>query len=258
MTEPRSRFPVKRLPDGRACINLGSSTRVASGWNNVDFSWIIRFGRHRRLSSLLYKLGLIHEARYARILQMDPDAVLWDLSKGIPFADQTFDVVYHCHLLEHIDREAAPGFLCECYRVLRPGGILRVVVPDLERLVRNFVDVMDRLPDRADMVEYTSAIEKVFDQMVLRTPEFRKEQKPIVRLLENVLIGDTARAGILHRWMYDRFSLEQLLREVGFEDVQLRTATTSQIAGWPSFNLDTEPDGSTYKPGSLYMEGRRP
>ncbi len=254
----QSRFPVKRLPDGRALINLGSSARVAPGWNNLDFSWLIRLGRHRWLSALFHQLRLINEARYTRILQLDQDAVLWDLSKGIPFADQTFDGVYHCHVLEHIDREAAPTLLRECHRVLKPGGILRVVVPDLEGLARHYLDVVSRLPERATLTEHAFAVEEMIDQMVLRTPRYRREHPLIVRWLENILIGDTARAGILHRWMYDRFSLAQALREAGFEDIQQQTETTSRISDWRAFNLDTKPDGSPYKPGSLYMEGCRP
>ena len=254
----RSRFGVKRLPDGRALINLGSSARVAPGWNNLDSSWLIRIGRHRRLSSALHHLKLINEQRYARILQSDPDTVLWNLSKGIPFADQTFDGVYHCHVLEHIDREVAPTFLRECCRVLKPGGILRVTVPDLEAQARRYLDVVSRLPEGATLAQHTAAIEGMLDQMVLRTPRYRREQPPIVRWIENILIADTARAGILHRWMYDRFSLAQALLEAGFEDIRQQTETTSCIADWRMFNLDTEANGSSHKPGSLYVEGRRP
>lgn len=254
----RSRFRVKRLSDGRALINLGSSARVAPGWNNLDSSWLIRIGRHRRLSSALHHLRLINEARFARILRLDPDTVLWDLSKGIPFADRTFDGVYHSHVLEHIDREAAPTFLRECCRVLKPGGILRVVVPDLEAQARHYLDVVGRLPEDATLVEHTAAIEKMIDQLVLRTPRHRREQPPIVRWLENLLIADTARAGILHRWMYDRFSLEEALRQAGFEGIRRHTETTSGIADWRSFHLDSEPSGSAHKPGSLYVEGSRP
>lgn len=251
-------FPIKRLPDNRALINLGSSARVAPNWNNVDFSWIVRVGRHRRVSALLHKLGLINEARYTRILQMDPDTILWDLRKGIPFPDKTFDGVYHCHVLEHIDREAAPAFLGQCYRVLKPGGILRIVVPDLEQLARHYVDILNHLPDQTTMAEHTLAVEEMFDQMIIRTPIYRQEQNFVVRFLENILVGNTDQAGILHRWMYDRFSLEKLLQDIGFDTIQSHNEVTSQIVGWQKFNLDTEPDGRPYKPGSLYMEGRRP
>lgn len=253
----RHHFPVKRLLDGRAMINLGSNTRVASGWNNVDFSWIIRIGRHPNLCSALHQIGLLSPERYERIQRLDPETVVWDLRKGVPFPDQTFDVVYHCHALEHIDRERAPSFLTECLRVLKPGGLTRVVVPDLETLARRYVAILDSLPSRATMENHTSAVEGMIDQMIVRTPKVRSLQKPIVRWAEHFLIGDTARAGVLHRWMYDRFSLEHLLRKTGFEDIRTQTATTSQIPRWESFNLDIEPDGTPYKPDSLYIEARR-
>ena len=51
-----------------------------------------------------------------------------DLSKGIPFDDNSVDVVYHSHLLEHIDRKNVPTFLKEIRRVLKPRGIHRIVV----------------------------------------------------------------------------------------------------------------------------------
>lgn len=252
-----NRFPVKRFPDGRALINLGSNTRVAPGWNNVDFSWIVRLGRHPALCRLLRRLGLLSQDRYDRIRTFDPQTVFWDLRKGIPFPDQTFDAVYHCHVLEHIDREAAPVFLRECRRVLRSGGILRVVVPDLEQLARIYLDTVERVPARATMNDHLRAVENMIDQMVVRTPRLRREQKLIVRWAEHIVVGNTARAGVLHRWMYDRLSLGEALRDAGFCDIRAHTDSTSQIGGWASFHLDSQPDGSPYKPGSLYMEGRR-
>jgi len=252
------RFPIKRLPDGRALINLGSSARCAPGWNNVDFSWIVRLGRHRRLSAALHRWGWLSAQRYDRILHLDPDAVLWDLRNGIPFSDRTFDAVYHSHLLEHIDREAAPVFLRECLRVLRPGGELRIVIPDLESLARNYLDCVGRLPDRSTMAEHSRAVEEMIDQMVVRVPRDRQTLPPILRAAENVFLGDTTRTGALHRWMYDRFSLAELLGRAGFADTRMCDEVTSRIEGWASFHLDTNDDGSVYKPGSLYMEGTRP
>jgi SAM-dependent methyltransferase len=257
MGSKRPRFPVKRLPDGRAFVNLGSGARVAPGWNNVDFSWIMRFGRYPRLCAVFHRLGLLSDHRYQRILKLDRKEVRWNLAKGIPFADGVFDGVYHSHLLEHLDREVVPDFLKECHRVLKPGGILRVVVPDLEKLARSYVDIMNLLPDRANMSQYHFAVEQIFDQMVIRTPRWRKDQKLVVQMLEHLFTGNTARAGVLHRWMYDRFSLGELLQTTGFVDIQTCTETTSQITGWNEFQLDTNPDGSPYKPDSLYTEGRR-
>ena len=252
-----NRFPIKTLPDGRALINLGSSARVAPGWNNVDFSWLIRFARRPRLSGLLHRTGLLSTFRYQRIQKLDRHAILWDLRKGIPFANGTFDCVYHSHVLEHIDRGNALPFLQECFRVLKPGGILRVVVPDLELLTNNYLACLAKLPDRADMAEHSFCVEQMIDQMIVRVPTVRKQQKWIVRVAESMIVGNTDRAGVLHRWMYDRFSLGELLRQAGCDQVQVHSHNSSSVKGWEGFLLDTEPDGTPYKPESLYMEGRR-
>ena len=66
-----------------------------------------------------------------------------DLKKGIPAADDSADAVYHSHVLEHVDREAVPGFMAEALRVLKPGGVHRIVVPDFERHVRDYLSSLD-------------------------------------------------------------------------------------------------------------------
>ena len=58
--------------------------------------------------------------------------------------------------------------------------------------------------------------------------------------------------------MYDHYSLSSLLKKCGLQEITKRTAQESYIPEWTSFNLDTEPDGSVYKPDSLYMESIKP
>lgn len=68
----------------------------------------------------------------------DPAVLRHDLAEPLPFDDASCDAVYHSHVLEHIPRSDAPAFIAECFRVLRPGGLIRVVVPDLERIVLDY------------------------------------------------------------------------------------------------------------------------
>lgn len=55
----------------------------------------------------------------------------WDVRKALPFPDDSVDMVYHSHLLEHLPSEEGGRLLRECFRILRHGGIVRVAVPDL-------------------------------------------------------------------------------------------------------------------------------
>jgi predicted SAM-dependent methyltransferase len=61
-----------------------------------------------------------------------------DLSKGLPFSDGTVDGVFSEHFLEHLTQAQGLAFLRECRRVLKPGGVARIAMPDLDELVRRY------------------------------------------------------------------------------------------------------------------------
>ena len=65
-------------------------------------------------------------------------AVLLLLRKPLPLTDGSASVVYSEHFLEHLGADDARRFLAECRRVLRPGGLCHVVVPDAGRHVREY------------------------------------------------------------------------------------------------------------------------
>lgn len=94
-------------------VNLGCGSRYHPSWINID------------------------------IEPKGPGVIAHDLSTGIPLDDGSCDVVYHSHVLEHLRRDDARGFLVECARILKPGGIIRIAVPDLERICRAYLAAME-------------------------------------------------------------------------------------------------------------------
>ncbi len=62
-----------------------------------------------------------------------------NLLQGIPFEDNTFDLVYHSHVLEHFSKEDGETLISECFRVLKPNGVLRIAIPDLERIAKKYL-----------------------------------------------------------------------------------------------------------------------
>jgi SAM-dependent methyltransferase len=114
-------------------LNLGCGTKVSSHPNvtNIDWSIYLRLRKNpvlRRITPLI-----VSGERRRRFLSLPDNILVHDLARGIPFPDQSIDAVYHSHTLEHLDRATAKRFLSEVLRVLKPGGIHRIVVPDLER-----------------------------------------------------------------------------------------------------------------------------
>ncbi len=109
-SEPHSEgFPPARQP-APLLLNVGCGNRFHHDWVNLD------------------------------IVAGDPSVVVHSAAEPLPFAEGAFAAVYHSHLLEHLPRERALPFLQECYRVLCPGGIIRVAVPDLERLAAVYLE----------------------------------------------------------------------------------------------------------------------
>ena len=94
-------------------VNLGCGNRYHPEWINID------------------------------IIPYSPSIVVHDISQGIPLSNESCDVVYHSHLVEHIRRQDISFFMRECRRVLKPGGILRVVTPDLERICRIYLQKLE-------------------------------------------------------------------------------------------------------------------
>jgi predicted SAM-dependent methyltransferase len=63
-----------------------------------------------------------------------------DASKKMPFTDNTFDVIYASHILEHISWYRTKDVLSEWIRILKPGGELELWVPDSVKIAKAFVD----------------------------------------------------------------------------------------------------------------------
>lgn len=212
-------------------LNVGAGTSTVPGWVNLDAS----------PSLLLAKAlpGPILEA-LASLLPADRRAVLRDYSRAqrrlrfgdarrpLPFRSGSVSAVYSSHFLEHIRREEAAAFLRECHRVLRPGGILRVVVPDLRRLARLYLE--------GGNGRRLSADEFVASTLL------REERRP--GLARRLLGSFSDRAD--HLWMYDGDSLVALAREAGFGDARERAFRESDLADADLLDLQERAAESLY------------
>jgi len=79
----------------------------------------------------------------------------WDLRRGIPFPDESLAKVYSSHFLEHLSFEEGQKFLDECLRVLIPGGIISICVPNAKLYIDAYLNSKDL--DRKYFFDYTRA-----------------------------------------------------------------------------------------------------
>lgn len=202
---------VRSLPSP-VKVNLGSGLHVAEGWIHVDgnihsmaASWprpVLR-GLYRLSSTVKW----IPEGEYVRRLKGHRFAHC-DLEGRLPFDDATVDFVYASHVLEHFYRDDAERLAREIYRILRPGGWVRLCVPDLEHALR--------LYDQGDKEE---ALHYFFETSA--TPYYRT-----------------------HRYMYDFDLLRGLLDVVGFVDIGRRLYREGRVPDLAV--LDNRPEETLY------------
>jgi predicted SAM-dependent methyltransferase len=66
-----------------------------------------------------------------------------DVTELSCFGTDSCDLIYACHILEHFPRERVGHVLKEWRRVLRPGGVLRIAVPDFEAACEVYMRTKD-------------------------------------------------------------------------------------------------------------------
>lgn len=114
----RGEFPQEVLRgDGKLKLNVGSFTQMHHrGWTNIDAVNLAPFAQH-------WGFHYMHR----------------DVRQGLPFKTGEVDLIYSSHFLEHLTYDEGLAFLRECRRVVKPGGAMRIIVPDAAELISSYV-----------------------------------------------------------------------------------------------------------------------
>jgi SAM-dependent methyltransferase len=239
-------------------LNLGCGTKTSSRPEviNIDWSMYLRLKRNPILRALAPIL--IKGERLQRFKSLPDNVLVHNLAKGIPFDSDSVDVVYHSHVLEHLDRDVAKAFLSEALRVLRPGGIHRIVVPDFEAVSKAYLSHLSLCEvNPSEASKHDDYIATMIGQCVRREAYGTSQQRPFRRAVENLVLGDARGRGETHQWMYDRVTLTAILLSLGYREAKVQSYTSSWVPNWNDFGLDVDETGRQYKRGSLYIEAMK-
>ncbi len=155
-------------------LNLGCGPNIDKGFINIDATWVP---------------GL---------------DICSDIRRGLPFSDGSIGGIFSEHCLEHLSLDEGRALLRECWRVLAPQSIIRVIVPDLELYARTYVKHLDGC-DVALPNEYFT------NRTNVALP---------VALINELFYGSG------HRFIYDFQSLSDVLNEVHFSAIEKHTFGT--------------------------------
>ncbi len=124
-----------------------------------------------------------------------------DATRRFPFNNDVFDYVYSEHMIEHIEHERAVFMLRECFRVLKPGGKIRISTPDLK--------VYTGLHSKEKTASQKFYIDWVIQNLM-----------PEVDYCEEVFLINNAFRAWGHQFLYDRETLRVTMTRSGFEDIE--------------------------------------
>ena len=125
------------METSKKMLNLGCGDRYHPEWTNVDF------------------------------VSKPPHVMAHNIRLDLPFGNETFYAVYHSHVLEHFSTTDGESLIRECFRVLRSEGILRVVVPDLENIIRTYLEQLEKAigGNKSAESNYDWILVELFDQV---------------------------------------------------------------------------------------------
>lgn len=96
-------------------LNFACGSRIHPDWVNIDFSPI--------------------DKRVKKV----------NLLSTLPFSNDSFDVAYSSHFIEHLHPHKAVQILKEIKRILKPNGIVRIVVPNLQNMAQAYLDTLKKI-----------------------------------------------------------------------------------------------------------------
>lgn len=172
-------------------VNYGAGWSAPIDWLNFDASPTLRFERIPLIGSLYTK----NQSRFPSNVQYG------DIVRGLPLSNNSSDLIYCSHILEHLSLQDLRIALQNTYQILKPRGIFRCVLPDLEFLARNYIEKLND-PNAARNFMIESGL------------GFISRDRGILSIFKN-LYGNSN-----HLWMWDYKSLKAELLSVGFNDIR--------------------------------------
>ena len=156
-------------------LNLGCGPNILDGWYNTD------------------------------IQPIDERVDYLDASKPFPIEDESFNFIFSEHMFEHLTYQQGKNMLSECYRVLKPGGVLRLSLPTLDNLIELYEHRYHR-----DAINYVEWSLKTFDKSGCIDDQIGFNTCFVINNFFH-LWG--------HKMIYDRDVIYEMLRREGFKNL---------------------------------------
>jgi len=259
-------------------LNLGCGNRYNTSWTNIDF---ISTGPNVIAHNL--RKGIPFEKETFDVVYHSNVIEHFSKEEAPLFLQECYRVLKYNGVLRiaYPDLETVIHHYIRLLKEVRNGNTKYsddyewIMLELLDQSVRNYSGgnmlkyfIRENIPNEEFVISRCGTVAK---QMIDYGKKlYTERQKSNTNKLKNIIkqglkklfgnhylaykIGRFRLAGEIHQWLYDSYSISKLLESVGFKNIITRDAFSSYIDNWSSYNLDSEPDGSIYKPDSGYIE----
>ena len=188
-------------------INNISNVNIGASYEELIPDWFgvtIWNGKFR----LLNKIGIQAGIDIYQHAEYGGKVINWDVNKGLPFADESVSNIFCSHFIEHLSYTEALRYFKEVYRILKPGGIIRFICPDISI----WIDKLYNGNDADFFGTYRSTLkEKGVDN------KYYKHRK---NLITNSQVFNSMFYNWGHKWMWDYESLKLELTNANFSSIE--------------------------------------
>ncbi len=197
-------------------LNLGCGPTGIKGWTNYDWGILPFLSKMPLLRKIVIKLGIL-PSTYDIAWQ---EIKLVDIRKKFPLQNNSVQYIYCSHVLEHFEQWEALKILKDCKRVLIPKGLIRIVIPDIKKMISFSETKLNHL---------WWGYEK------------EKEPKNLIERLNRKFIR-------VHKWHYSEKTIKSLMVETGFIKIILCDCRKGKVPDIEKLDLQA------HKEHSLYLE----
>jgi hypothetical protein len=175
-------------------VQYGCGFSAPDKWVNFDASPTLRLEQLPVLGHLLTRRSSHKKSRFPKNVKYG------NIIKGLPLKKESASLVYCSHVLEHLSLNDCRKSIQNTYDLLKKGGTFRLVMPDLERLIQDYV--------KSDS---DNAAINFMDESLLG---LKQRNYTVSRFLIDFFGGSN------HLWLWDFKSFKKELESVGFSNVR--------------------------------------
>lgn len=210
-------------------INIGCGPLGHEDWINIDYGILAFLHKYTWIEKILFKLNLWPKGYD---LRWPKNLLFRNCKKGLPFDNNSVDFIYCSHFLEHLKKFETERLLKCCYKCLKHGGIIRLVLPDLDIVVKQYINNINNI-EKVDTINNHFFLE-----------HHKNESTKLLGRLSTLFMRG-------HKWMYNFEYLKTMLEDVGFKSEAI---IRYQFQKGTVPNLDTL---DSHKDHSFYLEATK-